>query len=78
MKPYPQFTVIDTKTGQYPDLEKIALTEEWAKGLIYCDVEGFYIGEDGTLVLVDDCSNMAYPPKDRFEVILEADNANKL
>jgi len=34
------FTVIDVKTGEYPDLETIALYEDWAKGLVYCDMEG--------------------------------------
>lgn len=63
-----EFTVIDKKTGKYPDTEKIALEEEWAKELIYCDIEGFAIEEDGTLVLLDECGNVAYCPKDRFEI----------
>lgn len=63
-----EFTVIDKKTGEYPDTEKIALEEEWAKELIYCDIEGFAIEEDGTLVLLDECGNVAYCPKDRFEI----------
>lgn len=62
------FTVIDKKTGSYPDLEKIAREEDWASGLIYCDVNGFAIGEDGALLLVDDCGNFAYCPDGRFEV----------
>lgn len=62
------FTIIDNKTGEYPDCEKIALKEDWAKHLIYCDIDGFYIGEAGTLVLVDDCGNAAFPPGDRFTV----------
>ena len=33
------FDVVDTKTGEYPDLEKIALKEDWAKHLMYCDME---------------------------------------
>lgn len=36
-----RFDVIDLQTGKYPDLEKIALHEKWAKHLIYCDMEGF-------------------------------------
>lgn len=66
-----EFTVIDKKTGEYPDVEKIALKEEWAKNLIYCDIDSFAIMEDGTLVLIDDCGNIAYAPKDRFEIRLE-------
>jgi hypothetical protein len=60
------FNVIDTKTGKYPDLRKIALEEDWAKGLMYCDMQGFAIEEDGYLLLMDECGNMAYCPPDRF------------
>lgn len=70
------FTVIDNKTGEYPNCEKIALKEDWAKSLIYCDIDGFYIGEDGTLVLVDDCGNAAFPPNGRFTVKWVKENAS--
>lgn len=63
-------TVIDKRTGRYPDVEKIALEEDWAKNLIYCDIDCFAICEDGSLLLMDDCGNVAYCPKDRFEVAL--------
>ena len=63
------FTVIDTKTGKYPDCEKIVLNEEWAKHLIYCDIDTFAITEDGGLILLDDCGNCAFCPVDRFKVI---------
>lgn len=63
------FTVTDNKTGEYPDCEKIALEEDWAKHLIYCDIDGFYIGEDGTLILMDDCGNCAFTPAGRFTVV---------
>ena len=62
------FTVIDKITGEYPDCEKIALNEDWAKHLIYCDIDIFAIDEDGTLILTDDCGNVAYCPNDRFEI----------
>ena len=70
------FTVIDNQTGAYPDCEKIALTEEWAKGLIYCDIDEFAITEDGILILMDDCGNCAYCPSDRFTVVFERSNNN--
>lgn len=70
-----KFDVIDKKTGGYPDCEKIALSEEWAKGLVYCDIDGFYIGEDGALVLLDECGNYAYPPTDRFMIRIEIEVA---
>ena len=37
------FKVLDTKTDKPPNLEKIALKEDWAKGLIYCDMQGFLL-----------------------------------
>lgn len=63
------FVVLDTKTGKAPDLESIALEEEWAKNLMWCDMEGFAIEEDGTLVLNDECGCFAYPPEGRFQVV---------
>lgn len=65
------FTVIDKKTGEYPDMEKIALEEDWAKDLLYCDMDGFALMEDGNLILLDDCGNFAYCPFDRFEITME-------
>lgn len=64
------FYVIDKETGKEPDLEQIALTEDWAKDLVYCDIEGFLLSEYGALILADECGNWAYCPPDRFEVRL--------
>jgi hypothetical protein len=66
-----KFHVIDKKTGEEADTYDIARNENWAKGLIYCDMEGFFIGEDGTLVLLDECGNWTYCPEDRFEIVWE-------
>lgn len=63
------FEVKDKKTGDYADIETIASTEEWAKGLIYCDMEGFAITQDGHLILLDECGKYEFCPEDRFEVI---------
>ena len=63
------FHVVDRKTGKEADCYEIALYEEWAKGLCYCDMEGFAIGEDGTLWLMDECGKMVYADGERFEVI---------
>ena len=65
------FSVADPETGEYPDVEHIALTEEWAKDLVYCDIDGFCINEDGNLILMDECGNYVYCPPDRFKVIIE-------
>lgn len=62
------FTVIDVKTGKEADPGEIALHEHWAKNLIYCDMEGFAIEEDGSLILMDECGNYQYCPIGRFEV----------
>ena len=65
------FKVVDTKTGKKSDLEKIALEEDWAKDLVYCDMAGFALSEDGELLLRDSCGNYTYCPPSRFEVILD-------
>ena len=67
----PTFHVIDNKTGREPDCEKIALKEDWAKHLIYCDIDEFAITESGTLILLDDCGNCAWPPPERFTVVFD-------
>lgn len=63
-----EFDVVDTKTGQYPDWERIATTEDWADGLVYCDIDGIAIREDGSLILLDECGNCVSCPRDRFEI----------
>ena len=68
-----RFTVIDNETGLPPDLQKIALEESWTSGLIHCDIDGFFIGEDGALILMDDCGNACYCPAERFKIIYEED-----
>lgn len=50
------------------DLEQIALTQKWAKGLIYCDMEGFAVGPDGILLLLDECGQHRYPPEGLFHI----------
>lgn len=63
-----KFRVIDLNTKTEADPAKIALTEEWAKGLVYCDMEGFAMTQFGELLLVDVCGNCAYCPEGRFKV----------
>lgn len=72
------FYVIDKRTGEYPDVEKIAKREEWAKKLIYCDIDCFALMEDGELILLDDCGNVAYCPEDRFEVVIREDDDEQM
>lgn len=62
------FIVIDNKTGEEADTYDIALHEDWAKHLCYCDMEGWAIEDDGTLLLVDECGQFAYADRERFKV----------
>lgn len=66
-----RFKVIDLLTEKEPDIRNIALTEEWAKSLLYCAMEGFHIEEDGTLCLADECGSYVYCPHERFKVEVE-------
>ena len=63
------FTVIDKNTGKEADAYMIARRCKWARHLVYCDIEGFAIEEDGTLILLDECGNVAYCPDGRFDVV---------
>lgn len=65
------FKVIDKRTGKEADPYEIALHEEWANGLVYCDMEGFAITEDGSLVLMDECGHSVYCDTERFKVVYE-------
>lgn len=68
-----KFKVYDNKTGKEAGTYDIALHEEWARSLVYCDMEGFAITEDGDLVLMDECGNVVYCDADRFKVIFEGE-----
>lgn len=66
-----KFRVIDNQTGKEADPNEIANEEEWADSLVYCDIEGFAILEDGNLILLDECGNYEYCPEGRFTVVFE-------
>lgn len=69
-----RFYIIDKRTGKEPIFDHNHIfKEKWFKesGLIGCDIDGWYISEDGTLVLVDDCGKVAYPPIDRFDIVYD-------
>lgn len=65
------FYVFDKRTGEPANIEKIANTEDWAKDLDSSDIDGFYVGSDGSLILADQCGNYVPADLDRFEVYLE-------
>lgn len=64
------FKVFDNKTGKYPDMEQIALNEEWAMRLKYCDMQEFAILENGMLVLTNECGFYTNVPVGRFSYIV--------
>lgn len=63
------FKVIDTETGEVADIVQIALNEPWAKNLIYCDMDGWAMQEDGCLLLMDECGGIAFPPEGRYKAV---------
>lgn len=65
------FAVIDKRTGKEANEYTIAMHEEWASGLTYCDMEGFAISQNGSLLLIDECGVYRACPYDRFEVVSE-------
>ena len=65
------FCVFDKKKNKEADCYKIALKEDWAKCLCYCDMEGFAITQDGMLILLDECGRYTYCPDNRFKVVDE-------
>ena len=67
-KEYGSFIVIDSKTGKEADIYNIALHEDWAKHLCYCDMDGWAIQDDGSLLLLDECGRYAYADRERFKV----------
>lgn len=67
-----QFKVVNKQTGKEPILDHNHLfKEKWFKRsrLIWCDIEGWVVSEDGVLMLADECGNVAYAP-DKYEVVL--------
>lgn len=46
-----------------------ALGEKYKDQLVYCDLDGFYIGEDGALILLDDCGNSVTVDRQEYKII---------
>lgn len=63
-----KFKVFDNLTKEEAGAEEIAQHEDWAKNLMWMDMEGFAIEEDGTLLLLDECGHFEYCPVGRFTV----------
>lgn len=69
------FKVIDKKTGKEPT-DRVIDNIAKKGGLIRCDIEQFYLGEDGSLVLADDCGNTTYVDTNRFKVVIQNKEEN--
>ena len=68
------FKVIDTLTGKEPT-DRVINDIAKKGGLMIADVDQFFVGEDGSLVLADDCGNMIYCDTERFKVVTESEEA---
>lgn len=62
----PTFRVIDKCTGHEYSEENIN-----TDGLMEMDLDQMFLGEDGTLVMVDDCDRIAYQDGERFDVVID-------
>jgi hypothetical protein len=62
------FKVIDIITGKEPT-DRVLYNIAKEGGLMEMDIDQFYIGEDGSLVLADDCGNMTCCDMKRFKVV---------
>lgn len=62
------FKVIDTKTGKEPT-ERVIDNIARKGGLMIADIDQFFVGEDGSLVLADDCGKITYCDTKRFKVV---------
>ena len=65
-----KFHVIDQKTGKEPT-DRVITNIAKKGGLMTMDIDGFYVGEEGDLVLVDDCGNATWVDQERFKVVLD-------
>ena len=64
------FKVIDTKTGKEPT-DRVIQNIAKKQGLMEMDIDQFFLGEDGQIVLADDCGRMAYLDMKRFKAEIE-------
>ena len=67
------FNVIDAKTGKEPT-DRVINNIAQKGGLMVADIDQFFVGEDGSLVLADDCGNITYCDMERFKVVTESED----
>ena len=64
------FKIIDRKTGKEPT-DRVIQNIAKRGNLISCDIDGFYVADDGQIILVDDCGNCTWLDMNRFKVELQ-------
>lgn len=64
------FKIIDRKTGKEPT-DRVIVAQARLGNLITCDIDGFYVNEDGQIILVDDCGNCTWLDVNRFKVEMQ-------
>ena len=71
-----KFHVIDRKTGKEPT-DRVITNIARKGGLMTMDIDGFYVSEEGDLVLVDDCGNATWVDQERFKAVLDEPRTTK-
>lgn len=61
------FRVIDKKTGKEPT-DRVITNIARNGGLMEMDIDQFFVGEDGSIILVDDCGKAVWCDMNRFEI----------
>ena len=69
------FKVIDTKTGKEPT-DRVIYNIAKKGYLMTTDIDQFFVVEDGSIVLADDCGNITYCDTKRFKVVTERSGRN--
>lgn len=62
------FKVIDTRTGKEPTRKVLARLARTG-GLLEFDIDQFFVGEDGSVILMDDRGKSMYVDMERFKVV---------
>ena len=65
------FRIIDAKTGKEPT-DRVITNIARGDRLIETHIDGFQVGEDGQIILVDDCGNCTWIDGKRFKAIPSA------
>lgn len=65
-----KFTVIDKKTGREYS-ERRLIDEGFGTDLMEMDIDQIYVGEDGSMILTDECGRYTTINQDRFLIIPE-------